>query len=184
MLDVGCGAGNYTLKLLERLPGLQVTLLDLSDPMLERARERISASGAAGGITLIQRDVREAPLGEGRFDIILAAAVLHHLRNAGEWRAVFEKFHRALRPGGSLWISDLVRHTIPAVEQMMWERYGDYLSSLGGEDYRRHVFAYIEREDSPTPLLYQCDLLRAAGFRQFEILHKNSSFAAFGAVRE
>src|SRR5438132_9905219 len=41
VLDVGCGAGNYTLKLLERLPKLDVTLIDLSQPMLERATERI-----------------------------------------------------------------------------------------------------------------------------------------------
>ena len=28
VLDVGCGAGNYTLKLLERLPNLDATLID------------------------------------------------------------------------------------------------------------------------------------------------------------
>src|SRR5215831_13209726 len=41
VLDVGCGAGNYTLKLLERLPNLDVTLVDLSRPMLDRAVQRI-----------------------------------------------------------------------------------------------------------------------------------------------
>src|SRR6185295_15730114 len=41
LLDVGCGAGNYTLKLLELLPDLNVTLIDLSRPMLDRAVERI-----------------------------------------------------------------------------------------------------------------------------------------------
>ena len=40
-LDVGCGAGNYSLKLLEKLPNRDVTLIDLSQPMLTRARERI-----------------------------------------------------------------------------------------------------------------------------------------------
>src|SRR3954469_11001260 len=44
VLDVGCGAGNYTLKLLERLPRLDVTLLDLSRPMLDRAVERVTAA--------------------------------------------------------------------------------------------------------------------------------------------
>ena len=37
LLDVGCGAGNYTLKLLTKLPGLAVTMIDLSRPMLDRA---------------------------------------------------------------------------------------------------------------------------------------------------
>src|SRR5258708_29080748 len=42
LLDIGCGAGNYTLKLLERLPNLDVTLIALSRPMLYKAQERIS----------------------------------------------------------------------------------------------------------------------------------------------
>jgi tRNA (cmo5U34)-methyltransferase len=41
LLDVGCGAGNYTLKLLEFLPNLNATLVDLSRPMLDRAKQRV-----------------------------------------------------------------------------------------------------------------------------------------------
>jgi tRNA (cmo5U34)-methyltransferase len=41
VLDVGCGAGNYTLKLPERLANLDATLIDLSEPMLDRARVRV-----------------------------------------------------------------------------------------------------------------------------------------------
>ena len=36
VLDVGCGAGNYALKLLQYLPNRDVTLVDLSKPMLDR----------------------------------------------------------------------------------------------------------------------------------------------------
>src|SRR5579871_3380464 len=71
VLDVGCGAGNYTLKLLERLPGLDATLIDLSLLMLDRARERVSRA-TSGRITTIQGDIREVRLSEREFDIILA----------------------------------------------------------------------------------------------------------------
>ncbi|HEX7977916.1 MAG TPA: hypothetical protein VF461_04900 [Gemmatimonadaceae bacterium] len=138
LLDVGAGAGNYTLKMLEALPGLDVTLIDLSRPMLDRAEE---------------------------------------------WEAVFASFFRALRPGGSLWIFDLVEHTIPAVQSIMWQRYGEYLAALRDEAYREHVFAYVEREDTPRPLVFQLDLLRRVGFADVDVLHKNGCFAAFGAVK-
>ena len=182
LLDVGGGAGNYTLKLLQALPGLDVTLLDLSRPMLERARERVSAS-TPGAVSLLQGDIRDLALGEANFDIILAAAVLHHLRAEEEWNAVFAKFHAALRPGGSLWIFDLVEHSLAAVQALMWQCYGDYLTGFKDQAYRDQVFNYVEAEDTPRPLLWQIDRLRQAGFAAVEVLHKNSCFAAFGALK-
>lgn len=182
LLDVGCGAGNYALKILERLPNLDVTLVDLSQPMLDRAVARVSQA-TSGHVTVHQGDVRELQLGVGQFDLICAAAVLHHLREAEEWRSVFAKFHAALRGGGSLWISDLIEHSDARVQSLMWERYGSYLKQLKDEAYRDQVFAYITQEDSPRPLMFQLDLLRAVGFDEVEVLHKNSCFAAFGAIK-
>ena len=164
------------------MPNVDVTLVDLSLPMLTRATERAKFK-TVGQITTIQNDIREIRLLKGRFDIILAASVLHHLRTDAEWQAVFEAFYRALRPGGSLWIFDLIESSIPAVQRVVQKRYGEYLTSLKDEKYRDQVFAYVEKEDTPRPLLYQLDLLRQVGFTQVEILHKNTCFAAFGAVK-
>ena len=181
-LDIGCGAGNYTLKILGRLPNLDVTMIDLSQPMLERAEARVR-SVATGKVTTRQGDVRELDLGEESFDIIMAAAVLHHLREEAEWRAVFSKLYTALKPGGSVWISDLIEHSTASIQAMMWQRYGEYLADFKDEAYRDHVFAYIAQEDSPRPLLFQLDMLREVGFSAVEVLHKNSIFAAFGGVK-
>jgi tRNA (cmo5U34)-methyltransferase len=180
LLDVGCGAGNYTLKLLEKLPDLEVNFVDLSKPMLTRAAERARVQGARQ-IATIQSDVRDLKLPGGHFDIILAASVLHHLRTDAEWHDVFAELHRTLRPGGSLWIFDLIESSIPEIQKITWRRYGEYLTLLKDEAYRDHVFAYVEKEDTPRSLIFQLDLLRAVGFGELEILHKNSCFAAFGA---
>jgi tRNA (cmo5U34)-methyltransferase len=182
LLDVGCGAGNYALKILERLPNLDVTLIDLSRPMLDRAVERVSRA-TSGRVTALQGDIRELQIGQSRFDIICAAAVLHHLRETAEWHSVFVKFHTSLKADGSLWISDLIEHSDMRVQSLMWERYGVYLSQLKDKAYRDHVFDYVAQEDSPRPLMFQLDLLRSVGFRDVEILHKNNCFAAFGAIK-
>jgi tRNA (cmo5U34)-methyltransferase len=182
VLDVGCGAGNYTLKLLEKIPNLDVTLIDLSQPMLERARARVSRA-TTGRLTTIQGDIRDVQLPSGEFDIVLAAAVLHHLRTDAEWRSVFAAFYRTLRRDGSLWIFDLVECSIPALQALMQQQYGEYLIRYKDEAYRDQVFAYVEREDTPRPLVFQLDLLREVGFSQVEVLHKNICFAAFGALK-
>lgn len=182
LLDVGCGAGNYTLKLLERLANLDVTLVDLSQPMLDRAAQRVRQA-TTGRVATIQADIRETALNESQFDLVLAASVLHHLRTDDEWRQVFRALFRALRPAGSIWIFDLVENSLPMVEQLMRQRYAQYLTNFKGEDYRDEVFAYIEKEDTPRPLVYQLALLREVGFTQVDVLHKNLCFAAFGAVK-
>ena len=179
VLDVGCGAGNYSLKLRERVADAAFTLVDLSRPMLDRAVERLGSSAAATH----QRDIRELDFAAGSFDAILAAAVLHHLRTPAEWEHVFTGFFRWLRPGGSLWVFDLVSHECPAIQQLLWDRYGKYLTALGGADYRGKVFDYVVREDTPTPVTYQLQLARQTGFSKVDVLHKNASFAAYGAVK-
>jgi tRNA (cmo5U34)-methyltransferase len=178
-LDVGCGAGNYALKLREYLPHIRVSLVDLSQAMVDRAKQRLGP-----GVDLAQAaDIRDLDFAVGSFDVILAAAVLHHLRTPQEWEQLLANFHRWLRPGGGLWVFDLVAHEDGAVQRLMWERYGGYLEGQGGKPYREKVFAYVEKEDSPVPLTYQLELLRRVGFSRIDVLHKNSCFAAYGAVR-
>jgi tRNA (cmo5U34)-methyltransferase len=178
-LDVGCGAGNYSLKLRQYLPSIRLTLVDLSQPMLDRARQRLGQSVDRA----VQTDIRNADFTAGQFDIILAAAVLHHLRTPQEWEAAFASFFRWLRVGGGLWIFDLVSHENQAVQRLLWSDYCRYLEAQGGADYREKVFAYIDREDTPTPLAWQLELLRKTGFAQADVLHKNSCFAAYGGTK-
>src|SRR5437764_12076097 len=66
VLDVGCGAGNYTLKLLEQLPNLDVTLIDLSRSMLDRARERVGRA-TTGSVHSLQGDIRGVELPDHGF---------------------------------------------------------------------------------------------------------------------
>jgi len=197
LLDIGCGAGNYTLKVIQKLAAAQngggrvalnCTLVDLSRPMLDKAVERITAQ-TSGTVRAMQGDMRELELGEQSFDAVVTAATLHHLRSDEEWRAMFAKIHRALRPGGALWIFDFVEQVNPAIHAMMWERYGEYLEALkgGGEAgrvYREHVFAYVTQEDTPRDVGFQLRMMREVGFVGEEILHKNGLFAAFGARRK
>ncbi|TDQ11621.1 class I SAM-dependent methyltransferase [Pedobacter metabolipauper] len=182
LLDIGCGAGNYTLKMLSKIPNLNCTLNDLSGPMLSKARERVGGK-TNGTVTTIQLDMRELDLEAGKYDIILAAATLHHLREDSDWEHVFTKLYRALKPGGCFWISDLITHDSEPLNKLFKKQYGDYLETLGGPEYRQKVFDYIEYEDTPRSINFQLSLMQRIGFKDVEVLHKNLCFAAFGGVK-
>lgn len=182
ILDIGCGAGNYTLKMLSKIPNLNCTLIDLSKPMLDRAFQRVSKE-TINEVEILQGDIRVIELPDNHFDIILAGAVLHHLREDEDWEFVFSKLYNILNNGGCLMISDLITQDSELLNKFIWKRYGDYLEKLGGAEYRKKVFDYIEKEDSPRSLNYQIDLMKKVGFSQTEILHKNICFAAYCGIK-
>ncbi len=182
ILDVGSGAGNYTLKMLSKVPDLNCTLIDLSKPMLERAYQRVRKE-TTNKVEILHGDIRTIELPENHFDIILAGAVLHHLRDDADWEFVFTKLYNTLNAGGCLMISDLITQDTDLLNDFFWERYGDYLEKSGGAEYRKKVLDYIAKEDSPRSLNFQFDLMTKIGFRKTEILHKNLCFAAYGAIK-
>jgi tRNA (cmo5U34)-methyltransferase len=182
LLDIGCGAGNYTLKMLSKIPNLNCTLNDLSLPMLTRAHARVSAE-TTGSVNTVQDDMRNLNLPDHHFDIVLAAATFHHLRTDSDWELMFSKVYQTLKPGGSIWISDLIVQDSEFINQLFQDKYGAYLEGLGGTEYKQQVFDYIAYEDTPRSLGYQLDLLKKVGFKTTEVLHKHSCFAAFGAIK-
>ncbi|HEY8658577.1 MAG TPA: class I SAM-dependent methyltransferase [Hanamia sp.] len=182
LLDIGCGAGNYSLMMLSKVPNLNCTLVDLSKPMLDKAFERVSQE-TSENVEILQGDIRDVTLKENYFDIILAGAVLHHLRDDNDWEITFSKLYSLLKPGGCLMISDLITQDTELLNNYTWERYGDYLEELGGKDYRKKVLEYVAKEDSPRSMNYQLALMKKVGFRSVEILHKNMCFGAFCGIK-
>ena len=182
VLDLGCGAGNFTLKLLDLIPDLDCTLVDLSMPMLDKAKERI-AKVSQGKISTVQTDFFNLQLPAETFDIVVTGAAMHHLRTDEEWETVFTKIFKSLKKGGCFWISDLILHDNPAINQLMWKRYADYLEGIGGKAYQENVFAYIDKEDTPRSVMYQLDLMKKIGFSTVDVLHKNSCFSVFGGIK-
>ncbi|MDR2441251.1 MAG: class I SAM-dependent methyltransferase [Planctomycetaceae bacterium] len=182
LLDIGCGAGNFSLRITRKLPHLKLTLLDLSTKMLQKAKERLLAENFNVEET-IQTDIAQTELPNEKFDIVVAAASLHHIRTQQGWKNVFNQIYRSLIPGGSFWMSDLIRHENEAIEMLQKERYAEYLCGLRDQSYQQHVFEYIDRSDTPETLAFLIRTLEESGFRQIDIIHKNIVFAALVAVK-
>src|SRR5215467_3685457 len=68
LLDLGCGAGNFTLRVLGQVSPLDCVLVDLSRPMLERAEQRLKAV-TSGSVRIVQSDMRLLAFKPASFDI-------------------------------------------------------------------------------------------------------------------
>jgi trans-aconitate 2-methyltransferase len=93
VLDAGCGTGNVTRILLDRLPHGRVIAVDAAPSMVEQARELLPPE-----VDVRQADLLELELGEP-VDAILSTATFHWI---GDHDRLFATLHRALKPGGRL----------------------------------------------------------------------------------
>lgn len=96
VIDVGCGCGKTTGLLADKVaPGGQVTALDVSVPMLEIARKRISQSSDL--VEFVSADAARHPFEPESYDVLYSQFGLMFFHNPEE---AFANFHRALKPGG------------------------------------------------------------------------------------
>ena len=147
--------------------------------MLDKAYERVNII-SNNRPRVFKGDFRDINFQNEKYDVIIATAVLHHLRDDVDWETTFKKLYHLLNENGSVWIFDLVHQNDSALQEYIYkELYGEYLTGLKDQNYRDHVFSYIEKEDSPRPLIYQLGLLEKVGFTQIDVLHKNLCFASF-----
>jgi trans-aconitate 2-methyltransferase len=127
VLDAGCGSGNVTLRLLERVPRGRVIAVDGSPEMVDLARETLGA-GAAVRLT----DLEELELDEP-VDAIFSNAVFHWI---DDHDGLFARLFAALRPGGRLVAQcggegNIARFLAIAAEVGGSERFAPWLAGYG-----------------------------------------------------
>ncbi len=98
VLDIGCGCGDAILDLAQAVaPDGAVTGLDVSAPMLAKARER--AQSAAVPVHIINADAETHGLPRSAFDVIFSRFGVMFFANP---KSAFANFHGALKPGGRI----------------------------------------------------------------------------------
>jgi 2-polyprenyl-3-methyl-5-hydroxy-6-metoxy-1,4-benzoquinol methylase len=102
-LELGCASGWLTLAMAQR--GAQATGIDISEAALkvaqayyESVREQVS-----GSVTYWVQDLNVVTLLAEKYDIVAVKGTLHHLVRLDH---VIAEVHKALKPGGLLWVAD------------------------------------------------------------------------------
>lgn len=98
VLDIGCGAGQTARLAAQRASGGRVLGVDLSAPMLERARLTAAREGA-GNVSFDHADAQVHPFGTAGFDVAVSRFGVMFFGDPVE---AFTNIGRALRPGGRL----------------------------------------------------------------------------------
>lgn len=98
VLDIGCGTGQTTRLAAQRASGGTVLGVDLSVPMLARARE-VAATAGLENITFERGDAQVFPFPEAGFDVAISRFAVMFFADPV---AAFANIRQALRPGGRI----------------------------------------------------------------------------------
>jgi DNA-binding transcriptional MerR regulator/trans-aconitate methyltransferase len=131
ILELGCGDGTLWKRNADRIPeGWDVTLTDLSEGMLNDAREGLEHYVSANRFRLASADARSIPFPDASFDVILANHMLYHVT---ERHQSLKEIRRVLKPGGMLFSSTMGRHHMVEVKGFLSELNPNY--DFGRQDF-------------------------------------------------
>lgn len=133
ILDVGTGTGQIPLELCRRQPTCQVTAIDLADHMLTVGRDHVRRAGLEGRLRLERWDAKDMPCADAAFAAVMSNSIVHHIP---EPIAVFVEMVRVLRPGGVLFVRDLLRPDADTTLRRLVELY-----AAGANAHQRKMFA-------------------------------------------
>ena len=159
-LDIGTGPGVIPIMLAAGVPGLRLTGVDLSQPMLQKAREAAEEAGVADRLDFRVGDAKSLPFSEQSFDLVLCNSLLHHLPDA---LALLNEISRLVRPGGAILLRDLRRPSrLEFPLHALW--FGRHYSGVMSQLYRDSLQAAYTRAELEC-LLRRSQLAGARVFR-------------------
>jgi SAM-dependent methyltransferase len=200
VLDLACGTGSITARVLKAVPGARVVAADIDPVLLTIARGTFSDDPR---VSIVEADladprwVRELPAGQ--FDSVLTATALHWLES-DQLRQLYVDLASLVRPGGLFANVDTMPTAESGLSQAVdrlresrmtsanpWESWwravsvDPQLTAL--LDKRHAVFDARHHEEFIPPAEWHVEALQAAGFSEASVVWRSHQDALVAAIR-
>jgi trans-aconitate 2-methyltransferase len=191
ILELGCGTGELSLKVLNRCPEVQLVAIDYSPRMLQYAKRKIEAAGYADRWTGIEADFGDwannsdkLKIGSG-FDACVSSLAIHHLTDEMKLR-LFQRIRASLTPNGWFWNADPLLPESPALAEVYQAIREEWVTQQGTtvEEIRTRMGTSntqgYSNQDQLATLSTHLQMLTAADFHLLAVPWKYYGLAVFG----
>lgn len=194
LVDLGCGTGELSLRLLQRCPEAQVLAVDYSPRMVEFARAKVTRAGYGDRWHAICADFGDlATQNQGDTAIqsseaCVSSLAVHHLSDEMK-QTLFTWIANLLEPGGCFWNADPVLAETPQLQEIYQSVRQAWAATQGEtiETVRAKVGQSLPQgysgQDRLATLNAHLAMLRQAGFNPVAVPWKYFGFAVFGGYR-
>jgi tRNA (cmo5U34)-methyltransferase len=195
-LDLGCGSGPLSRKLLHDFPLSRGIMLDYSEPMLQNAQSKLQKLKVEDRVKLVQADLSRSDWKSSvemssSFDVVVSGFAIHHLSDERK-KEVYQEVHDILSPGGVFLNLEHVASPDPVVERIfdgafvdsMYQHYQGQKSEEECQAAVEYDLSVDEEANILTPVETQCDWLRNIGYDHVDCYFKFFILALFGGVKK
>lgn len=165
LLDVATGTGDFAIQLQRSIADAKVNGIDLSQGMLDVARDKVAERCLQGTIAFEQGDCLAMPYDDTSFD---AVTVAFGVRNFEHLDLGYREMYRVMRPGGILCVLEL---STPQNRLVRWlyDLYTLHIIPWAGslKSGDKNAYRYLPQSIAAVPQGdAMLDIMRQAGFTQ------------------
>jgi tRNA (cmo5U34)-methyltransferase len=171
VLDIGSGTGLFSSFIREKYPHASITLIDLSEKMMDAAKIRFTDDQK---IDYILADYTEHEF-DRTFDIVISSLSIHHLSDE-EKRNLYQKVFSLLNQGGVFINADQVLGHTPYIESLYKNDWKQKIENSGLTSEELKAAYERTKLDQMAPLEDQIQWLKESGFQDVDCVYKYFNF--------
>ena len=189
VLDLGCGDGILTNALLAIDGSISATLVDGSEDMLNKAKERLTGFKNIKFIKASFQELLHTDFQLLNFDFIVSALAIHHL-TMSEKKTLFHYIYSHLDTGGYFVNIEVILPPTDALEKWYLNLWREWIIERQTvlkieDDYEGTINSYKEKGhySKLDTLNDQLNALNEIGFKDVDCYYKYGIFAMFGGKK-
>ena len=169
ILDLGCGTGNLTIRVLDAFPTASVVALDLSAEILEVCRQQCGTDR----VSYVQQDFNSLDLTASEYDLVVSSIAIHHVDDQAKIK-LFEHVYASLKRGGVFTYVDQFRGETSGIytqHMKIWKQFADE-KGVPSEEWDMWM-AHQDKHDFHASISDQMEWLTDTGFQHVDCLWRH-----------
>ncbi len=144
VLDIGTANALLPVLLCQQHPLFRVVAIDMANSMLDLAARYIQSSQYCDRIELAKVDAKDMQYDPGEFDVVMCKSTIHHIPVPSQCLA---EIVRVCKPGGAVFVRDLMRPTDEATLELIVQTYTGKESEYSQRLYRESLHAALSLDE-------------------------------------
>lgn len=180
LMDIGAGTGLFSEMVLQKYPLAHIELIDISNEMLQMAKQRLVAYP---NVRTTKININDVHLANNQYDAVISSLAIHHLTDE-EKKNIYQKIYHGLKSGGIFLHAEQVLAANGHLTEVYHNTWVVKITKSGLSD--EVIKQALERVklDKRTALDTQLGWLTEIGFRNVDCLYKYYDFVVMKAEKQ